>query len=191
MDKPTLRRWGRGQRRGMASAERAAAAVSIVEQALALPELAEPTRVLAYAAFGSELPTSLLRSALHAAGHRVALPRIDDADAGRMSAVEVHGDAELVAGPRGVPAPPEGPTMDDPAVVFVPGVVFCPDTGARLGQGGGFYDRYLAGHPHALAVGLAFDAQCSGAAAAVAEPHDLGVHALLTPFGIRRFGRPG
>jgi len=189
MDKPTLRRWGRDQRRGIARLEREAAACAIVERALA--ELVEPTRVLAYSAIGAEVPTAGLIAALHLAGHRVALPRIDTAGEGRMTAVEVRDDVEVALGPRGVPAPPAGPVMDDPAVIFVPGVVFCPDTGARLGQGGGFYDRYLAGHPGALAVGLAFDVQCSHAAAAVAEPHDRGVHVLLTPSAARRFGRPG
>ncbi len=75
--------------------------------------------------------------------------------------------------------------------VLVPGVVFCPDTGARLGQGGGFYDRFLARHPQALAVGLAFDAQCSPGAAALAQPHDRGMHALVSESAIRWFGRPG
>lgn len=191
MDKTTLRRWGRDRRREIASAAQEKAGRAIARRVSGLAELASPTHVLAYAAVGAEVPTSGLIAALHAAGHRVALPQIDDADAGRMSAVVVAPGVDLAAGPRGVPAPPAGPAMDAPVVVLVPGVVFCPDTGARLGQGGGFYDRYLAAHPGALAVGLAFDAQCLPDAAAVAEPHDRGVHGLVTESAVRWFGRPG
>ena len=192
MDKPTLRRWGRGQRRGLSTAERDAAGRALARKVLGLAELAVPARVLAYAAVGAEMPTAGLIAALQAAGHRVALPRISDAGAGRMDAVEVEPGANLDHGPHGVPAPPAAsPAMPDPAVVLVPGVVFCPDTGARLGQGGGFYDRFLAAHPGAVAIGLAFDAQCSPDAAAVAETHDRMVDALVTESAVRRFTRPG
>ena len=191
MDKPTLRQWGRQQRRGIDPAARGIAAQAMVARVLALPELATPTGVLAYTAVGAEVPTAALLAALHAAGHRVALPQIDDARAGDMHAVLVRAGDALVEGPCGVPAPGPGPALENPAVVLVPGVVFCPDTGARLGQGGGFYDRFLARHPQALAVGLAFDAQCSPGAAALAQPHDRGMHALVSESAIRWFGRPG
>ena len=109
-----------------------------------------------------------------------------------MSAVEVEPGADLDPGPRGVPAPPAASTaMTDPAVVLVPGVVFCSDTGARLGQGGGFYDRFLAARPGAVAIGLAFAVQCSPDAVAVAETHDRTVDALVTESAVRRFTRPG
>ncbi len=190
MDKPTLRRWGRDQRRRIDAPARVAAAREVVQRVLALDELARPTCVLMYAAAGAELPTAELRAALHAAGHRVGLPRIAD-DVGGMTAIEVVAGMPLVAGPRGVPAPPEGSTLPAPEVVLTPGVVFCPDSGARVGQGGGYYDRYLERNPGALAVGLAFDEQCSRAAAAVAEPHDRPVQVLLTPSAARRWGRRG
>lgn len=191
MDKPTLRRWGREQRRGIDPAARVIAARAMRARVLALPQLATPTGVLAYTAVGAEVPTAELLEALHAAGHRVGLPQINDACTGDMRAVQVQPGDVLVDGPCGVPAPPPGPVLENPAVVLVPGVVFCPDSGARLGQGGGFYDRFLARHPQALAVGLAFDAQCSPNAGAVAQPHDRGVHALVSESGTRWFGRPG
>ena len=190
MDKPTLRRWGREQRRGVDPAARVTAARAMVARVLALPQLAAPTEVLAYTAVGAEVPTDDLLAALHAAGHRVALPRITDLESADMCAVRVQAGDTLVDGPCGVPTPRPGPLLEHPAVVVVPGVVFCPDTGARLGQGGGFYDRFLSRHPEALAVGLAFDAQCSPDAAAVAQPHDRGVHALVSESGTRWFGPP-
>ena len=61
--------------------------------------------------------------------------------------------------------PPPGPdelmVVPGPAVILVPGLAFGPD-GARLGYGGGFYDRTLTqlrsnGGP--LAVGVAYAGQ--------------------------------
>ena len=55
-----------------------------------------------------------------------------------------------------------------PEILFVPLVGFTP-TLARLGQGGGHYDRWLAEHPPLLAIGLAWDAQACEALPT--EPH--------------------
>jgi 5-formyltetrahydrofolate cyclo-ligase len=52
-------------------------------------------------------------------------------------------------------------------------------SGARLGQGGGHYDRWLAEHPGTLAVGLAWDAQLCDTLPT--EPHDAPLAAVVTP----------
>ena len=44
------------------------------------------------------------------------------------------------------------------AAILVPGLAFTKE-GARLGRGVGFYDRYLAKHPEALRIGVAFEEQ--------------------------------
>jgi 5-formyltetrahydrofolate cyclo-ligase len=63
-------------------------------------------------------------------------------------------------------------------VLFVPVVGFTED-GARLGQGGGHYDRWLAAHPGAVAIGLAWD--CQRVDALPVEPHDAPLAAVVTP----------
>ena len=65
-----------------------------------------------------------------------------------------------------------------PEILFVPLVGFTP-TLARLGQGGGHYDRWLAEHPPLLAIGLAWDAQACDALPT--EPHDVPLDAVVTP----------
>ena len=64
-----------------------------------------------------------------------------------------------------------------PQVLFVPLVSFT--TGARLGQGGGHYDRWLADHPDTVAIGLAWD--CQLVDALPIEPHDIPLTAIITP----------
>jgi 5-formyltetrahydrofolate cyclo-ligase len=64
-----------------------------------------------------------------------------------------------------------------PEVLFVPLLAF-DRCGRRLGYGGGYYDRTLAGLPAALAIGCAFAAQ--EVAAVPAGPGDWRLDAVAT-----------
>lgn len=70
--------------------------------------------------------------------------------------------------------------------MFVPCVGFTAD-GGRLGQGAGHYDRWLAAHPSAVAIGLAWD--CQLVDELPTEPHDHPLDAVVTP--TRLYGRIG
>jgi 5-formyltetrahydrofolate cyclo-ligase len=64
-------------------------------------------------------------------------------------------------------------------VVVVPGLAFTPD-GHRLGQGAGWYDRFLAEvRPNCTGIGVCFDEQLVDAVPT--EPHDLRVRWVVTP----------
>ena len=69
----------------------------------------------------------------------------------------------------------------DPAsvdVVIVPGLAFTL-RGDRLGQGGGWYDRFLAGlRPDAVAIGVGFREQLVDHLPV--EPHDVRLHQVVT-----------
>jgi 5-formyltetrahydrofolate cyclo-ligase len=71
--------------------------------------------------------------------------------------------------------PQEAPSTED--LLLVPGLAFTSD-GARLGRGGGFYDRFLARFPTVPRWGLCFPAQLLGALPT--EDHDIRVHRVLT-----------
>ncbi len=74
----------------------------------------------------------------------------------------------------GIPSP-TGEVVD-PDVVLVPCLGFTRE-GYRLGYGGGYFDRWLAAHPGATAVGLAWSVgECQFAVA----PHDQPLAVLLT-----------
>ena len=73
----------------------------------------------------------------------------------------------------GAPAP-------SPDLVIVPGLAFDP-TGARLGRGKGYYDRWLGANPAVKTLGVCFS--CQILEKLPAEPHDAHVDAILTEQG--------
>jgi 5-formyltetrahydrofolate cyclo-ligase len=76
---------------------------------------------------------------------------------------------------RGAALPIEPGEVD---VVVVPGVAFTAD-GQRLGQGGGWYDRFLAAlRDDAVAIGVCFDVQIVDDLPV--EAHDRRVHVVVT-----------
>jgi 5-formyltetrahydrofolate cyclo-ligase len=94
----------------------------------------------------------------------------------------------MVAGDFGALIPEEGPWIE-PQVVIVPLLAF-DARGYRLGYGGGFYDRTLAGlrARHAvLAVGFAFAAQ--EVDEVPIDLYDQPLDAVVTERGVIRFGR--
>lgn len=81
------------------------------------------------------------------------------------------------------------PTADGAAVV--PDVVVVPcvgytASGLRLGYGGGYFDRWLAAHPEATAIGVAWSFGELDAAQFVAEPHDRPLMLVVTELGVVR-----
>lgn len=157
-DKAGLRKHIRAARRAAPAdedrADRVAAAV------LAHPEvvhrLSAPRIVAAcYVSLPWEPPTGVLRQRLRARGVEVVLP-VADEDGG-LAWVLDDGTAGAAWGVPGQPAAP--PDVADhtgdaaaAAVVVVPALAATPD-GRRLGQGGGYYDRFLADLPGAAAGG--------------------------------------
>ena len=123
------------------------ASQTITAKLRALPAYRAAGVVCAYASFGSEFDSAAFCTDVIAAGKRLLLPRINRA-ARTLELREVKNlDGDLVAGIWGIRQPAERcPIVLLSAVEFllVPGVAFTA-TGERLGYGGGFYDRLLAG----------------------------------------------
>ncbi|MFI4862169.1 MAG: 5-formyltetrahydrofolate cyclo-ligase [Phycisphaerales bacterium JB063] len=178
------------QRDAIPAADRAARCALLLQDVLALPQVACAQRVFAFVSHGSEVETHPIIDALLDAGKQVAvpliLPRKDDPDR-RMLAVPIRSRDELTPGVMGIPSPPIPETPDPapetrfhPDLVLVPGVAFqalTPKKIARLGYGGGYYDRYLARHPAAITVGLSFREQLIEALPT--ESHDVPLNGLL------------
>lgn len=128
----------------------------------------------------SEAPASNYSRFFFEAGHPIALPGLTGAEG--IMEFRSHSDpfdeSDLEAGPHGLMQPGKYADVMTPDVVFVPLLAFTED-GGRLGQGGGFYDRWLAAHPGVQAIGLAWDMQL--AEFLPAQPHDVPLNAIVTP----------
>lgn len=113
---------------------------ALARQAMDLVDsLPGPARVTCYASYGTEPDTSVLRSLLAARGFDVLLPRVTGDD------LEwVLDDGEHAVSSMGI-AEPSGPAVSLPPVrvLLIPALAVTRE-GARLGKGGGFYDRTLA-----------------------------------------------
>jgi 5-formyltetrahydrofolate cyclo-ligase len=169
------------RRDALAPAARSAASAAIAAGIGSLRSWCEADVVLLTLPFGSEWNTRLLLDAALDAGKRVVLPRVNRQS--RMLDLlgirDPVGDVE--AGFRGIPEPRAScPAVAPEAIhwVLVPGVAF-DARGARLGYGGGFYDRLLpllAPGTHRIAG--AFDVQVIDHVPVAG--HDARVHRIVT-----------
>ncbi|HEX9712337.1 MAG TPA: 5-formyltetrahydrofolate cyclo-ligase [Actinomycetota bacterium] len=175
--KATIRRLALARRSRLDPAERSRGGAQIVRRLLELPEVAGADPVLAFVSIRSEVPTDVMLSAVLDAGKTLLLPYV--ADDGSLRAAPVSSLAEIEPGYRGIPEPRPRLRLvkAEPAVIIVPGVAF-DATGARLGYGGGFYDRYLAAAPGVPRVGVCFEAQLFEEIPV--EPHDEPVDIIVT-----------
>lgn len=150
--------------------------------------VSEPPRVLLYAAVGAEAPTRPLAEKLMAAGVEVCLPRLKKDRPGEMEIARVSDWGALVPGPFfGIPQPADDVPALAPerlSMVVVPGVGF-DRAGRRLGNGGGYYDRFLPQLPERAArVGWAFLLQV--VEQLPEEAHDCRVDIIVTEEGVLR-----
>ncbi|HVY06754.1 MAG TPA: 5-formyltetrahydrofolate cyclo-ligase [Burkholderiales bacterium] len=144
-DKATLRKATLARREALDEATRSLHSRAITQKLVARPDYRRATVVAAYSSFGSEYDTSGFLLRVLADGKRLILPRIDRAERA-LQLRQVHNlDSDLVAGVWGIREPGSQCPVVLPAEIdfmLVPGVAFT-QAGARLGYGGGFYDRLM------------------------------------------------
>lgn len=185
-DKSALRREALRRRRGLDPAWREAASSRIIEHALALPEVRQASVVCLYASFGHEVATHELIGRLIGLKGGVALPRtLREENRLELRWCEAF-PRDCVSGPFGILEPdpalcPRLVEVGEVDVFLVPGAIFSRE-GYRIGYGGGFYDRLLAGECHATAIGLAFSSQI--VETLPADPWDRPVGMILTEEGL-------
>lgn len=110
----------------------------------------------------------------------VGLPVIDPATS-RLVYRGWHTGVRMQDDAFGIPTP-EGTPVIEPRILLVPCVGFGPG-GVRLGYGGGFFDRTLAGPgPQPLTLGIAFAG--SFVAGLLPEAHDRPLDIILTEDGV-------
>ncbi len=96
-----------------------------------------------------------------------------------LATAEINDATPLAENQRGIPEPVGGPIAEMPSfdVILVPLLAFDPHLN-RIGFGEGYYDRFLADHPQAKFVGLAYE--MSKVELIEREPHDQTLHTIIT-----------
>jgi len=140
-----------------------------------------------YCALAGEVSTERIRHAYLAAGALLYYPRVT----GRGTlAFYPHREGDgWEAGPYGIPEPPipagVEPRLSGWDIIVVPGLAF-DRRGNRLGQGVGYYDRFLGGLPESVPrIGLAWAGQL--VPEVPVDAWDVPIHALVTEEGVIRF----
>lgn len=142
-EKKELRRQVREMRRKQDENVLRHESAALCARLLELPELKCARWVFCYVSCKGEAETHSLLQKLLAQGKRVAVPRCGEN--GAMDCVEIHGQEDLQPGRMGIPEPsPEAAAVPVEEIDFavVPALA-CGEDGSRLGQGGGYYDRFL------------------------------------------------
>lgn len=163
---------------------------AIAQRVLESPEFQAAQRLLIYMDFKSEVYTGPIIDSALARGKQVYVPVVvpDQPD---LLLVAYHGpDTPMVRSSFGILEPVPGPdntvAIEAIDLVLAPGIAF-DDRGYRLGYGGGYYDRLLAGADRSRlrVIALAFDCQLEPEL--VHDPWDRIMDGLFTETHSRRF----
>lgn len=171
-EKQVLRQTVRARRRSLRDDEVRASSDALLARIVEL--VPTGARVAAYVPTRGEAGVGL--PALHDAGFDVAFPRCE----GPRGAMRFVAGVPTEPGRYGLLEPANGPTIPAQAfdAVLVPGIAFSRD-GGRLGQGGGYYDRFLCAlRADALRIGVAYSWQVFDALPL--EPHDARLTHVIT-----------
>ncbi len=172
-----LREAKRAARAALSEESRKAMSKSACARALALSGYINAAVIMAYSAAKCEIDSILIVEHARASGKRVCFPVVSGET---MLAAEPLTERAWKRGAYGIMEPDLTQSRlvnaEDIDCVIVPGVAF-DEFGSRIGQGKGYYDRFLAG-ARAYLVGLAYE--CQIVERIEARPHDIRMNAVAT-----------
>ncbi len=154
MDKNTLRKHIKEQKRAMTEEQIVAASEKLGEQFVASEAYKQAKTIYGYLPYNQEVRTvPMLQKALED-GKKVAVPKCYGEE---MRFIYLEDLSQVEKGYCGIPEPiADEPVADDmTALVLMPGLAFDPQ-GHRIGYGGGFYDKFLASEPEHPTLALCY-----------------------------------
>lgn len=179
--KDEIRRAMREMRRALSHDEQEAASRAVCRHALDFAPYRQAAAVMAYMACRGELSLAPLMADILESGRTLLLPRCEGP--GVMTARRVEDFSQLASGAYGLMEPDAACEIVDPGgidLILLPGTAF-DRAGGRLGQGGGYYDRFLH-RTDAHLAGVCHDFALLDAVPI--EENDMPVHAVITPQGV-------
>ena len=150
--KQALRQSIIGTRNAMSVTERTQASQQIAAKITRLPAYRAANNVLAYLNFGAEFAAELFAQQVLQDGKALFLPKVNNATK-ELALYRVTDLSQQIApGLWNIPEPliercTRLENLTEVDFVLLPGVAFT-ESGARLGYGGGFYDKLLARFTH-------------------------------------------
>lgn len=171
----------RERRARLSEKEQARCAGAVSARVLACGTYAHARVVMAYMAARGELSLEAVIGDVLASGRALALPRCEGE--GVMTARRVFRLDELIPGAYGIREPGRGcPEIapEEIGLILVPGTAF-DRSGARLGQGGGYYDRFL---PRTAGVRMGVCHDFALLSSVPQQTHDQRMDAVVTPSGL-------
>ncbi len=153
---------------------------NIFQKLLQHPWIQEAEGIYCYYSMPQEVDTIAFMKEMLRQGKKIALPVCENQN-GQMhfSQIETLSSDEIIPQVWEIPAPVRDHPADfKKAVILVPGLAFTAD-GCRLGQGGGYYDRYLHQLPAEFrTIGICYDFMLLETLPC--EIHDCHVHQVIT-----------
>ncbi|EED34991.1 5-formyltetrahydrofolate cyclo-ligase [Luminiphilus syltensis NOR5-1B] len=183
-EKASLRERMSARRRQVSSAQRTDCSIAISNAIIELEEFRDATTVAAYLPLPGEIDP--MPTLCHAAdcGKETAVPRVISAGVMELRAWRPGEATEVGRGHVRQPtASSRSARIDARTLIIVP-LLACDSEGIRLGFGGGFYDRLLAGSA-GFRVGVGYSWQ--QVSRCPREAHDIPLHGLVTENGFFRF----
>lgn len=180
MEKSVLRNKMRAIQRALPPEERKHIDDAICAHVCSSEAYRKAAIVFAYAGIDWEIDTTPLLTQILRDSKRLLLPRVQEKP--RMDAVEIQSFCELTRDIYGIPSPASELPAVDPASIdlaLIPCVAASREL-YRLGQGGGYYDGFLAAY---RGVSFLLARQCAVLPMLPLEKHDQRCTALVTEKG--------
>ena len=186
-EKQQLRRTMRALESGLSARYKAESSRAIAAHLLAMPEYQEAGTVFCFVGTDREIDTRPILEDVLAAGKRLCVPQC--VGKGIMELRQVTDLRQLIPGAYGILEPSaDAPlvSLDEVDFAILP-CLTCSHLGQRLGQGGGYYDRFLS-HYRGGTVLLCREKLIREEIPL--EPHDYPVPWVLTERGLYEDGTP-
>lgn len=186
-EKQRLRTAIRREEQALGAKYKASSSAAICAHIMGMPEYRDAETVFCFVGRANEIDTTPLLTDALAAGKRLCVPLC--VEKGMMELRQITDLSQLISGSYGIQEPPaDAPlvSIDDVDLSIIP-CLTCDHGGKRLGQGGGYYDRFLSSY-RAAAVMVCRERLIREELPV--EPHDMPIPLVVTENGLYEDGIP-